>query len=83
MEQYIKNIDNFTKTNELKPEHGYYPEGNYTFNHNNYLIKGTNYHCFYNNEVYLLTLMREILGKKILQNAYLLKITMIGKLEVD
>jgi hypothetical protein len=73
MEQYIKNIDNFTKTNEPKPEHGYYPEGNYTFNHNKYLIKGTNYHCFYNNEVYLLTLMREILGEKNSSECILIK----------
>jgi hypothetical protein len=59
---YTSNIDNFRRTDEEKPTHGYYPQGIYTFNHYRYLLKETNFHCFYNNEVYALSLARVILG---------------------
>lgn len=54
----------FKKTNINKPVSGYYTEKMVLLNEELYLLKGANYHCYYNNEAYLINLIQAIIGKE-------------------
>ena len=61
---YIKNIKNFTKTNEPKPENGSHIIGIYIHDDEKYLLKNPSSHIHYANEFYILKLIEEILRKE-------------------